>query len=115
MPRYLAVSRLHCLDGYHSGGNEPRKAQEEAVHERRHGTNAPFSKAEVALIRKAALTPGAEVECPRCGSPLSFERPEATAPAETVAWWIYCLTCQRNLIVRGPPEWPETGKNSVTP
>ncbi len=30
----------------------------------RHDTGAPFLKEEVALIRKAVLTPGARVECP---------------------------------------------------
>ncbi len=65
----------------------------------RHDTGAPFSKEEVALIRKAVVTPGARVECPRCGALLT---PEAVAGEGTGAagWWLHCDTCRRNLVVR---------------
>lgn len=66
-----------------------------------HDTSAPFSKAEVATIRKAVLTPGASVECPRCGSALTFEE---RVVDEASVRWLHCTTCRRNLIVRDLPQ-----------
>ncbi len=75
------------------------------MNERRHPTNAPFSKEEVAIIRKAVLTPGASVECPRCGSALTLEEPVVGKTAEAVLW-VHCATCRRNLTVRDLPQAP---------
>ncbi len=73
-----------------------------------HDTSAPFSKEEVAIIRKAVLTPGASVECPRCGSTLTLE--ECVVGETTVAVLrVHCTTCRRNLIVRDLPKRPPTG------
>jgi DNA-directed RNA polymerase subunit RPC12/RpoP len=73
-----------------------------------HDTSAPFSKEEVAIIREAVLTPGASVECPRCGSALTLK--ERVVGETTVALlWVHCTTCRRNLIVRDLPERPPTG------
>lgn len=69
------------------------------VSERRRDTSAPFSKAEVARIREALLTRGAVVDCPRCGSSLTFERPATSVASGPSVWWINCASCQRNLIV----------------
>ena len=78
-----------------------------AVTERaKHDTQPPFSKEEVALIRKAVLTPGAAVECPRCGSLLSTEGPVTGEGTGPTAWWLHCATCRRNLIVRNLTEPP---------
>jgi DNA-directed RNA polymerase subunit RPC12/RpoP len=72
-----------------------------------HDTSVPFSKEEVAIIRKAVLTPGASVECPRCGSALTLE--ERVVDETTVAvLWVHCATCRRNLIVRDLPQRPPT-------
>ncbi len=79
--------------------------REREVNERRHDTSAPFSKAEVARIREAVLTPGAPVVCPRCESPLTLDHPAATGPN---VWWVHCASCQRNLIVRAPTEPSQT-------
>ena len=70
----------------------------------RRDTHPPFSKEEVALIRKAVMVPGAAVECPRCGSPLTIE----TVPGavQDGGWWIQCASCRRNLVVRDLPERP---------
>ncbi len=72
----------------------------------KHDTQPPFSKEEVALIRKAVLTPGAAVECPRCGSLLSSEGPAAGEGTGAVVWSLHCATCRRNLIVRNLTEPP---------
>ena len=72
----------------------------------RHDTQPPFSKEEVALIRKAVTTPGAAVECPRCGSLLTAERPVADEGTGAAVWWVHCATCKRNLIVRNRAEPP---------
>ncbi len=84
-----------------------RRQLERAVTERaNHDTQPPFSKEEVALIRKAVLTPGAAVECPRCGSLLTIERPVASDGTGAVLWSVHCATCRRNLIVRHLTEAP---------
>ncbi len=69
-------------------------------------TSAPFSKEEVAIIGKAVLTPGASVECPRCGSALTLEEPGV---GETTVRWLHCTTCRRNVIIRNLPQSPPTG------
>jgi hypothetical protein len=73
-----------------------------------HDTSAPFSKEEVAIIRKVILTPGASVECPRCGSALTLED-RVVGEATVAVLWVHCTTCRRNLIVRDLPERPPTG------
>ena len=71
-----------------------------------HVTNAPFSKDEIAVIRKAMATPGATVDCPRCGTLLASEGP-AVAQAKSAVVWLYCTSCKRNLIVRDWPDKPD--------
>ncbi len=66
------------------------------------GTNAPFSREEISVIRKAIATPGATVDCPRCGTLLVPEGPAVTE-AKTTVLWLYCASCNRNLIVH---DWP---------
>jgi hypothetical protein len=75
----------------------------------RYGTHPPFSKEEVALIRKAVRTPGAAVECPRCGSPLSIEGPFDSVATGAAVCWVRCPTCQRILIVRNLTVPPPAG------
>ena len=72
-------------------------------------TSAPFSKEEVAIIRKAVLTPGASVECPRCGSALTLDEERVVGEATVAVLWVQCATCRRSLIVRDLPERPPTG------
>ncbi len=69
-------------------------------------TNAPFSKDEIAMIRKAMSTPGATVECPRCGTLLTLEGP-AGVEGKTAVAWLYCAPCKRNLTVRDWPDAPD--------
>ena len=71
--------------------------------EDKRATMAPFSKEEIAVIRKAIVTPGATLDCPRCGTLLTPERSTATE-GKPVIVWLYCASCQRNLIVRDLPE-----------
>ncbi len=71
-----------------------------------HDTQPPFSKEEVALIRKAVVTPGAAVECPRCGSPLTAEGPVAGEGTGAAVCQLHCATCRRNLILRNLTEPP---------
>ena len=66
-------------------------------------TSAPFSKAEIADIKQAILTPGALVECPRCRTLLKTEAHLATEAPKPNALWVFCETCKRNLIVRDIP------------
>ena len=49
------------------------------------GTNAPFSREEIAVIRKAIAAPGATVDCPRCGTLLAPEGPAVTEGKTTVS------------------------------
>jgi transposase-like protein len=60
-------------------------------------TTPPFSKEEVARIREAVIKVGTSVDCPRCGSPLTFEAVTGEAPGSS--WWINCTECRRNLVV----------------
>ena len=82
---------LQTYDVKVEGDRRPRSGRqlERAVTERaKRDTQPPFSKEEVALIRNAVLTPGAAVECPRCGSlsrPTAayyLERYDAARPAD---------------------------------
>ncbi len=66
-------------------------------------TSAPFSKEEIALIKQAILTPGAMVECPRCGTLLKTDPYLATEADKRKVLWVFCETCKRNLIVRDLP------------
>ncbi len=66
-------------------------------------TTAPFSKEEIALIKQAILTPGAMVECPRCGTLLKTDAHLATEEHNAKVLWVFCETCKRNLIVRDLP------------
>ncbi len=66
-------------------------------------TSAPFSKEEIALIKEAVLTPGAMVECPRCGTLLKTDTHPATEAHTPSVLWVFCETCKRNLIVRDIP------------
>ncbi len=61
-------------------------------------TTPPFSKEEVAGIREAVIKVGTSVDCPRCGSPLTFEAVTGETPGSS--WWINCTECRRNLVVR---------------
>jgi len=61
-------------------------------------TTPPFSKEEVARIREAVIKVGTCVDCPRCGSPLTFEA--ETGKAHGSGWWISCTECRRSLVVR---------------
>ena len=70
----------------------------------RRDTHPPFSKEEVALIRKAVMTPGAPMECPRCSSPLTIEIVAREAQGD--GWLIHCADCRHNLVVRDLPERP---------
>ncbi len=63
-------------------------------------TSAPFSKEEIRLIKKAILTPGTMVDCPRCGILLKIDAYSATDLPGAKDLWVFCETCQRNLIVR---------------
>ncbi len=66
-------------------------------------TSAPFSKDEIALIKQAILTPGAMVECPRCGTLLKTDAYPAAEAHKPKVLWVFCETCKRNLIVRDVP------------
>jgi hypothetical protein len=66
-------------------------------------TSAPFSKEEIALIKQAILTPGAMVECPRCGTLLKIDTHPAMEEHKLKVLWVFCETCKRNLIVRDVP------------
>ena len=66
-------------------------------------TSAPFSKDEIALIKQAILTPGAMVECPRCGTLLKTDAYLAAEAQKSKVLWVFCETCKRNLIVRDLP------------
>ncbi len=63
-------------------------------------TSAPFSREEITLIKRAILTPGTMVDCPRCGVLLKIDAYSATDVPGTKALWVFCETCKRNLIVR---------------
>ena len=65
-------------------------------------TTPPFSKEEVARIREAVIKVGTSVDCPRCGSPLTFEAVKGEAHGSS--WWIHCTECRRNLVVRDPTQ-----------
>ncbi len=66
-------------------------------------TTAPFSKEEIELIKQAILTPGALVECPRCGTLLKTDPYLATETDKPKVLWVFCESCKRNLIVRDLP------------
>ncbi len=66
-------------------------------------TSAPFSKEEIALIKQAILTPGAMVECPRCGTLLKTDAHLATEAHKPKVLWVFCETCRRILTVRDLP------------
>ncbi len=70
----------------------------------RHNTSPPFSKEEVALIREAVMSPGARVECPRCGSPLTIET--VAGEVQAAGRRIHCEECRRTLVVHSLPEKP---------
>ena len=86
------------------GKPDIRTAEEIVTRREDPTTNAPFSKEEIALIRQAIVTPGATVECPRCGTLLTPEGPIAVDAAEGDVLWLCCATCKRNLIVRDLPD-----------
>ncbi len=71
-------------------------------------TSAPFSKEEITLIKRAILTPGAMVDCPRCGILLKIDAYLAADVPGTKALWVFCETCKRNLIVRDVSTEPES-------
>ncbi len=71
-------------------------------------TSAPFSKEEITLIKRAILTPGTMVDCPRCGTLLKIDAYLATDMPGTKVLWVFCETCKRNLIVRDVSTEPES-------
>ena len=73
--------------------------------ENKRTTMAPFSREEIAVIRKAIATPGVTVDCPRCGALLTPESSDAIELKPAIVW-LYCAPCNRNLIVRDLPEGP---------
>ncbi len=71
-------------------------------------TSAPFSKEEITLIKKAILSSGATVDCPRCGTLLKVDAYMATDMPGKKVLWVFCETCKRNLIVRDVSTEPES-------
>ncbi len=82
---------------------EIRTAEEVVTGPDSRSTSAPFSKEEIAQIKQAILTPGALVECPRCGTLLKTDPYLATEAHKPKVLWVFCETCKRNLIVRDLP------------
>lgn len=74
----------------------------------RRTTSAPFSKEEITLIKRAILTSGTMVDCPRCGTLLKIDAYLATDMPGTKVQWVFCETCKRNLIVRDVSTEPES-------
>ncbi len=66
-------------------------------------TSAPFSKEEIADNKKAILTPGGLVDCPRCGTLLKTDAYLASEAHKPKVLWVFCETCKRTLIVRDIP------------
>ena len=71
-------------------------------------TSAPFSREEITQIKRAILTPGTMVDCPRCGTLLKIDAYLAADMPGTKALWVFCETCKRNLIVRDVSTEPES-------
>ena len=69
-------------------------------------TMAPFSREEAAIIRKSIAARDVTVDCPRCGVLLTPESSDASEMKPAIVW-LYCAACNRNLIVRDPPEGPD--------
>ncbi len=92
-----------CNDVYGTRAGEIRTAEDVVTGPDSRSTTAPFSKEEIELIKQAILTPGALVECPRCGTLLKTDPYVATEKHKTKVLWVFCETWKRNLIVRDLP------------
>ena len=62
-----------------------------------HTTSLPFARVEIAAIRKAMKSSQEDIECPRCGCPLTRQHvPNATQPDTHL---VSCIICKCNLVV----------------
>ena len=64
---------------------------------------ASFSKDEIALIKQTILTPGAMVECPRCGTLLRSDSCLATEAHMPKVLWVSCEACKCGLLIHDLP------------
>lgn len=62
-----------------------------------------FSPDESARIRESIVTPGASLDCPRCGNQLQIGEPLAAGGSIAAPWELRCESCMRSMIVRQLP------------
>jgi hypothetical protein len=67
-------------------------------------TDVPFSAEEAATIRRSVATPGAPVECPRCGTRLTSGLPLAGGGSVQMVWLLRCASCRRSMVVTDLPQ-----------
>ena len=65
--------------------------------------SAPFSCEEINRVRRALLTRGTNVPCPRCNSPLQSIKPIGRSETGAVVWHAWCGGCRRPLSLRVVP------------
>jgi DNA-binding response OmpR family regulator len=74
-------------------------------------TLAPFAPEETATIRRAIVTAGARLACPRCGGDLESGAPIGGGGSIALVWLLRCEPCQRSVIVRDLPDSPSADHN----
>ena len=62
-----------------------------------HSTSLPFARVEIAAIRKAMKSSQENIECPRCGCPLTTQRVPNATQRDTQL--VSCTICRCNLVV----------------
>ena len=65
-------------------------------------TPVHFSPDEAQRIREMIVTPGSQLECPRCGTLLRTGEPVAGGSVAAI-WELHCESCHRSMIVRDLP------------